>query len=296
MVHSFSQPLSHVFVRELDFNVCRTRVGELISVVGIAKVSPYSSEIRRDVVVSVFLRNHLRTTVNINAVIGARFEDEWANVKKTNYKEQATLTTWSLGRRLQSASVSSSPSMYLRVDSPWLLWCPDRNSSGSGVIKYTSNLARALFRLFSNAETHSVFFFKRSVIIVIEHNSSIWLQSWCSLTSIFFWSCVFDISRELGEYVISCQVGFTILYCKFGIPEGQEIIGQAHAIFYSHFPMYVCLCVRSTLVEPACPPGTPLFYWHQWERCPGRWGTADGFPGPDCEDQLVFWQHVMSHV
>lgn len=76
MVHSFSQPLSHVFVRKLDFNVCRTRVGELISVVGIAKVSPYSSEIRRDVVVSVFLRNHLRKTVYGNSVIGFRFEDE----------------------------------------------------------------------------------------------------------------------------------------------------------------------------------------------------------------------------
>lgn len=61
-VHSFSQPLGHIFVRKLDFHVRCTRVGELISVVGVAQVSPHASEFRRDVVVSVFLCNHLTKT------------------------------------------------------------------------------------------------------------------------------------------------------------------------------------------------------------------------------------------
>lgn len=61
---------------------------------------------------------------------------------------EATLTTWSFGRRLQSASVSSFPSRNLRVDSP------SSASSGRGLIRYSSSLARALFRLASKAKTH----------------------------------------------------------------------------------------------------------------------------------------------
>lgn len=61
---------------------------------------------------------------------------------------EVTLTTWSFGRRLQSASVSSFPSRNLRVDSP------SSASSGRGLIRYSSSLARALFRLASKAKTH----------------------------------------------------------------------------------------------------------------------------------------------
>lgn len=57
-----------------------------------------------------------------------------------------TLMTWSLGRRLQSASVSSSPSRYFRLDSP--AW----SSSGSGLSRYSSSLAKALLRPVSNAK------------------------------------------------------------------------------------------------------------------------------------------------
>lgn len=59
VVHSFSKPLGHVLIGQLDFHIGCARVGELVAAVGVAEVAPHSSEFRRDVIVSVFLRNHL---------------------------------------------------------------------------------------------------------------------------------------------------------------------------------------------------------------------------------------------
>lgn len=142
---SFSKPLSYVLIGSLDFHISCTSVGELVSVVGIVKVTPHPSEFRWDVIVAIFLRNHLAETKSYcSTAVKAKHP---INQTKMN---QVTLTTWSLGSRLQSASVSSSPSRYLRLDSPW-----HPTSSGSRLIRYSSSLARALFRLCSNAETYT---------------------------------------------------------------------------------------------------------------------------------------------
>lgn len=151
-MHSLSQPLGYVSIGQLNFHISCTCVSELISAVGVAKVPPHPSEFRWDVIISVFLCNHLPKRNDCYTVLETDLissdEPDQASPK------HVTLTTWSLGRRLQSANVSSSPSRYLRVDSPSPLWCSDWTSSGSGLNRYWSSLASALFRLFSNAETH----------------------------------------------------------------------------------------------------------------------------------------------
>lgn len=233
VLRSFSQPLGYVSVGQLDFHISCTRVGELISAVGITKIPPHPFEFRWDVIVSVFLCNHL-----------PKRNDCYTTLKTdliNTSPKHVTLTTCSLGRRLQSASVSSSPSRYLRVDSPSPLWHPDWTSSGSGLIRYWSSLARALFRLFSNAETtenreiqqslqswrYSVSVeilmavMKMILIIFLLDAYMHWFYS--ALTSMLIWSCVFDISWEPGKYVVSCRVGFTVPRCKFGIPEEQDV-------------------------------------------------------------------------
>lgn len=144
-VQSFPQPLGHVLVGEFDLHISRAGVGELIPAVRVAKVAPHPFELRRDVVVSVFLWNHLREA---NAY-RQRIVEKSSDRKKLHILRSDTLTTWSLGRRLQSASVSSSPSRYLRVDSA--MCRPTWTSLGSAPIRYSSSLARALSKLFSNA-------------------------------------------------------------------------------------------------------------------------------------------------
>lgn len=59
VMHSLPQPLCYVLVGQLDFHIRGARVGELVPAVGVAKVTPHPSKFRRDVIVSVFLRNNL---------------------------------------------------------------------------------------------------------------------------------------------------------------------------------------------------------------------------------------------
>lgn len=59
VVRSLSQPLGYVPVGQLDFHIRCTRVSELISAVSAAKIPPHPSEVRRDVIISVFLGHHL---------------------------------------------------------------------------------------------------------------------------------------------------------------------------------------------------------------------------------------------
>lgn len=144
---------------------------------------------------------------------------------------EATLTTWSFGRRLQSASVSSFPSRNLRVDSP------SSASSGSGLIRYSSSLARALFRLASKAKTHRKLYHR----ILKDDKPNYRHIGCCMLTSIFIRFCVFDKSWKSGKYVISCCVGFMILCCKFGVPEktAEHCFGLLPGLFTNLF-LSVC--------------------------------------------------------
>lgn len=130
-----------------------------------------------------------------------------------------TLTTWSLGKRLQSASVSSSPSRYLRLASLSPLWRPDWTSSGSGLIRYWSSLARALFRIISNAETTET----ENEQVALSGKILMAAMKMILETSILIWSCVFDVSWELRKDVVSCRVGSTVPCCKFRIPEEQDV-------------------------------------------------------------------------
>ena len=149
--------------------------------------------------------------------------------------------TWSLGKRLQSASVSSSPSRYLRLDSP------EWPSSGRGLIRYSSSLARALSRLCSNAGEHIQVIRSAKLIHPCILLGSLWIfVNWIHtdslLTSIFIWSRVFDISREPGKCVISSRVGFTILCCKFGIPKSQSVNMLLVRMLLALFLILVCDC------------------------------------------------------
>ena len=60
------------------------------------------------------------------------------------------------------------------------------------------------------------------------------------LTSIIIRSFVLDVSRELGEYIISRCVWFPILCCKFGIPNTQEHSEKLGRL--SPFPVCVYGC------------------------------------------------------
>lgn len=59
MASSLPQPLCHVLVSQLHFQVRWAGAGELVSAVGVAEVTPQASEFWWDVIVSVFLCNHL---------------------------------------------------------------------------------------------------------------------------------------------------------------------------------------------------------------------------------------------
>ena len=108
------------------------------------------------------------------------------------------------------------------------------------------------------------------------------------LTSMFIRPCIFHISWEPGKYVVSCYVGLPVLCCEFGIPKKEEH-GYSHCrMLYSLLPIPV-FCMRPTLVEPASPPSTPRFCWHQWEPHPERWGRAGVSLGPGCAGQPVSW-------
>ncbi len=141
-MHSLPQPLSNILIGQLDLPIRCTRVGELLSFVGVAKVTPQPLEFCREFVVSVFLRHHLASTSYLNMTLKTKLMRSNGRNKK-----KVTLITWSLGSRLQSASVSSFPSRYLRLDSL------TSSSPGSGSDRYLSSWVRALSRFFSNAGT-----------------------------------------------------------------------------------------------------------------------------------------------
>lgn len=58
--HSSSQPLRHVLVGQLNLGLRWTRVGELVAAVGVVEITPHTLEFGRDVVLPVFLSDHLR--------------------------------------------------------------------------------------------------------------------------------------------------------------------------------------------------------------------------------------------
>lgn len=60
VMHSFLQPLCYVLVGQLNLHIRCAGVGELISAVSVAQVTPQPSEFGWDLIVSVFLCNHLR--------------------------------------------------------------------------------------------------------------------------------------------------------------------------------------------------------------------------------------------
>lgn len=146
----FDQPLGHVFVGDLDLLVAGAGVGELFPAVGVVQVLPHHRHLFGDVEASVLLGHHLGK----NYPTSASFKRSAKKTNKTGSQCSVrlqlggfrgdtaaggetwcckpTLTICSLGSRLQSASVISSPSKKFRREtlmSSMLLWSI---SSGRG--------------------------------------------------------------------------------------------------------------------------------------------------------------------
>ena len=58
-MRSLAQTFGYVLIGQLDLHVGSTGVGELIALVCVLQVTQQPSEFRRDVIVAVFLGNHL---------------------------------------------------------------------------------------------------------------------------------------------------------------------------------------------------------------------------------------------
>lgn len=192
---------------------------------------------------------------------------------------EATLTTWSFGRRLQSASVSSFPSRNLRVDSP------SSASSGRGLIRYSSSLARALFRLASKAKTHRKHYHR-----ILKDKPNYRHISWVLHAHLDFY-LVLCFWQKLKIWQIChfllCWIHDSLLQVWGTWQNSRTLFRVVTWPIYQS--LFVCLCVRLTLVEPAFPPGIPLFCWHQSKLPLRKWGRAGVSQEPGCEDQLVSW-------